>query len=147
MDPAGVKFGLSRNLLQLDGGGIVMAADVLDAISELARRQALTGSPEFGTDFPHLLIANGIRQVLPTRELKKDVEEELQSFCNVRGRSRRNGAWHRPGFINDSVERKLSKGRSLVVDPPSGRVPIMPWAEEKRNYRLGPSTNITFGNA
>src|SRR5262249_45310185 len=36
MDPAGVKFGLSRNLLQLDGGGIVMAADVLDAISELA---------------------------------------------------------------------------------------------------------------
>src|SRR5262245_37750698 len=43
MDPAGVKFGLSRNLLQLDGGGIVMAADVLDAISELARRQTITG--------------------------------------------------------------------------------------------------------
>ncbi|HYR86431.1 MAG TPA: hypothetical protein VE422_20255 [Terriglobia bacterium] len=42
-----------------------------------------------------------------------------------------------PGFLNDSFERKLSKGRSLVVDPPSGRVPIMPWAEEKRNYRLG----------
>ena len=42
-----------------------------------------------------------------------------------------------PGFINDSFERKLSKGRSLVVDPPDGRVPIMPWAEEKRNYRLG----------
>src|SRR2546422_3170693 len=42
-----------------------------------------------------------------------------------------------PGFINDSFDRKLSKGRSLVVDPPNGRVPIMPWAEEKRNYRLG----------
>jgi len=42
-----------------------------------------------------------------------------------------------PGFINDSFERKLTKGRSLVVDPPNGRVPIMPWAEEKRNYRLG----------
>ena len=41
-----------------------------------------------------------------------------------------------PGFINDSFGRKLSKGRSLVVDPPSGRVPIMAWAEEKRNYRL-----------
>jgi hypothetical protein len=41
-----------------------------------------------------------------------------------------------PGFLNDSFERKLTKGRSLVVDPPSGRVPIMPWAEEKRNYRL-----------
>jgi hypothetical protein len=41
-----------------------------------------------------------------------------------------------PGYLNDSFERKLSKERSLVVDPPSGRVPIMPWAEEKRNYRL-----------
>jgi len=80
MDPAGIKFGLSRNLLQLDGAGIVMAADVLDAISELARRQTLTG-PRFGTDFPHLLIANGIRQVLPPRVLNKDVEEELESFC------------------------------------------------------------------
>jgi len=57
-----------------------MAADVLDAISELARRQTLTG-PRFGTDFPHLLIANGIRQVLPPRVLNKDVEEELESFC------------------------------------------------------------------
>lgn len=41
-----------------------------------------------------------------------------------------------PGFISDTFERKLSKGRSLVVDPPSGRVPIMAWAEEARNYRL-----------
>ena len=41
-----------------------------------------------------------------------------------------------PGFANDTFSRKLDKGRSLVVDPPSGRVPIMPWAEEKRNYRL-----------
>jgi hypothetical protein len=41
-----------------------------------------------------------------------------------------------PGFITDAFERKLSKGRSLVVDPPSGRVPILPWAEESRNYRL-----------
>src|SRR5215510_393818 len=41
-----------------------------------------------------------------------------------------------PGFLNDSLGRNLTKGRSLVVDPPSGRVPIMPWAEERRNYRL-----------
>ena len=41
-----------------------------------------------------------------------------------------------PGFANDTFRRTLDKGRSLVVDPPSGRVPIMPWAEEKRNYRL-----------
>ena len=32
--------------------------------------------------------------------------------------------------------RSLPKGPSLVVDPPSGRVPIMPWAEERRNYKL-----------
>ena len=39
-------------------------------------------------------------------------------------------------FLNDTSDRNLTKARSLVVDPPSGRVPIMPWAEEVRNYRL-----------
>ena len=41
-----------------------------------------------------------------------------------------------PGFIADTFGRTLTKGRSLVVDPPSGRVPIMPWAEQQRDYRL-----------
>jgi hypothetical protein len=81
MDPAGVKFGLSRNLLQLDGADIIIAADLLDALSDLARHQMVTGSPRFGTDFLHLLLADGIRQVLPPRVLEKDVEEELDSFC------------------------------------------------------------------
>lgn len=41
-----------------------------------------------------------------------------------------------PGTPNDTAGRKLTKGRSLVVDPPNGRVPILPWAEQRRNYRL-----------
>jgi hypothetical protein len=41
-----------------------------------------------------------------------------------------------PGFLNDTTDRTLAKGRSLVVDPPNGRVPIMAWAEERRNYKL-----------
>jgi hypothetical protein len=41
-----------------------------------------------------------------------------------------------PGFLNDLSDRKLTKNSSLVVDPPNGRVPIMPWAEERRNYKL-----------
>jgi len=41
-----------------------------------------------------------------------------------------------PGFLTDLSDRKLTKNPSLVVDPPSGRVPIMPWAEERRNYKL-----------
>jgi hypothetical protein len=41
-----------------------------------------------------------------------------------------------PGFLTDSTDRELAKGTSLVVDPPSGRVPIMPWAEQRRNYKL-----------
>jgi hypothetical protein len=41
-----------------------------------------------------------------------------------------------PGFLTDSSDRELSKGRSLVIDPPSGRVPIMAWAEARRNYKL-----------
>ena len=39
-------------------------------------------------------------------------------------------------FLNDTIDRKLTKGRSLVVDPPNGRVPIMSWAEERRTYKL-----------
>ena len=39
-------------------------------------------------------------------------------------------------FLTDRSNRQLAKGRSLVVDPPNGRVPIMPWAEQKRNYKL-----------
>jgi hypothetical protein len=39
-------------------------------------------------------------------------------------------------FLTDTSDRKLTKARSLVVEPPSGRVPIMPWAEEASNYRL-----------
>ena len=40
-------------------------------------------------------------------------------------------------FLNDTTGRALTKeGRSLVVDPPDGRVPIMPWAEERRDYKL-----------
>jgi len=40
------------------------------------------------------------------------------------------------GFLNDLSDRQLTKAASLVVDPPNGRVPIMPWAEERRNYKL-----------
>jgi hypothetical protein len=39
-------------------------------------------------------------------------------------------------FLTDTTDRTLSKARSLVVEPPDGRVPIMPWAEERRNYKL-----------
>ncbi|MBM3770022.1 MAG: hypothetical protein FJW27_01800 [Acidimicrobiia bacterium] len=39
-------------------------------------------------------------------------------------------------FLNDMQGRKFTKGRALVVDPPSGRVPIMEWAEKQRDYRL-----------
>jgi hypothetical protein len=39
-------------------------------------------------------------------------------------------------FLTDSSDRQLTKRTSLVVDPPNGRVPIMAWAEERRNYKL-----------
>ena len=39
-------------------------------------------------------------------------------------------------FLTDTTDRQLAKATSLVVDPPGGRVPIMAWAEERRNYRL-----------
>jgi hypothetical protein len=39
-------------------------------------------------------------------------------------------------FPMDAAGRKLAKRRSLVVDPPSGRVPVQKWAEDKRDYDL-----------
>jgi hypothetical protein len=40
-------------------------------------------------------------------------------------------------FLNDTTGRALKpEARSLVVDPPGGRVPIMPWAEQRRNEKL-----------
>jgi hypothetical protein len=55
-----------------------VTADVLDAISALARRQVL---------IPYPLISEAIPQVLPPRELEKDVEGEIDSFCKGIGRA------------------------------------------------------------
>jgi hypothetical protein len=87
MEPAGIKFGLSRNLLQLDGAAVILTPDALDAISELAQRQVLTGSADFGSNFPYPLIGEAIPQVMPPRELEKDVEGEIDSFCQGIGRA------------------------------------------------------------
>jgi hypothetical protein len=87
MEPAGIKFGLSRNLLQLDDAGVMIAPQVLDAISELARRQTLSGSLQYGRDFPHYLLADAIQQVLPPRFVEEDVEPEIESFCKSAGRA------------------------------------------------------------
>jgi len=39
------------------------------------------------------------------------------------------------GFTEDPTTRSARR-RSLVVDPPDGKVPVMPWAEAKRDYNL-----------
>jgi len=39
------------------------------------------------------------------------------------------------GFAEDIATRSPRR-RSLVVDPPDGKVPVMPWAEAKRDYDL-----------
>jgi hypothetical protein len=44
-------------------------------------------------------------------------------------------------FPVDVTGRKLTPRRSLVVDPPSGRVPVMPWAEKTRDYNLAHITD------
>jgi hypothetical protein len=44
-------------------------------------------------------------------------------------------------FPVDATGRKLLKRQSLVVEPPSGRVPVMPWAEEKRDFNLARITD------
>ena len=40
-------------------------------------------------------------------------------------------------FLTDTAGRQLTKATSLVVDPPNGRVPIMPWAERDAKLQAG----------
>lgn len=35
--------------------------------------------------------------------------------------------------FDDTAPRRVARRRSMVVDPPSGRVPVLPWAEAKRD--------------
>ena len=35
-----------------------------------------------------------------------------------------------------TITRSASDARSMVIDPPDGRVPVMKWAEDKRDYDL-----------
>src|SRR3954466_3001910 len=39
MHPAGIKFGLSQGLLELNGAGVVLSPPLLESISEMARRK------------------------------------------------------------------------------------------------------------
>jgi hypothetical protein len=39
MHPAGIKFGLSHGLLQLEGAGVVLSTPLLESISSMARRK------------------------------------------------------------------------------------------------------------
>ena len=39
MHPAGIKFGLTHGLLELDGGRVVLSSPLVESISEMARRK------------------------------------------------------------------------------------------------------------
>ena len=39
MHPAGIKFGLSHGLLELDGSRVVLSSQLIESISEMARRK------------------------------------------------------------------------------------------------------------
>lgn len=40
------------------------------------------------------------------------------------------------GDFADSAPRRNQRRRSMVVDPPNGRVPVLPWAEAERDLNL-----------
>lgn len=41
-----------------------------------------------------------------------------------------------PAHWTEHDSPKSARRRSMVVDPPDGRVPVLPWAEAKRDYDL-----------
>jgi len=70
MKPAGLKFGLSHNLLALNGTGAVIAPKALDCMSEMARRLMLNGVPLFGTDFGDRIMGDGIAHLVQPHLLR-----------------------------------------------------------------------------
>ena len=47
------------------------------------------------------------------------------------------GTGRNASFLTDTTDRQLTKEKvARCRHPPNGRVPIMPWAEERRNYKL-----------
>ena len=63
MHPAGIKFGLSLDLLQLRGAAVVVADQLLESISVEARRRIHEGEPVTGTDIWDEVVNEGLGKV------------------------------------------------------------------------------------
>jgi len=61
--PAGIKFGLSLDLLQLRGAAVVVADQLLESISVEARRRIHEGEPVTGTDIWDEVVNEGLGKV------------------------------------------------------------------------------------
>jgi hypothetical protein len=64
MEPPGLKFGLSRDLLQLSHESVIVSDVVLEAISQTARGRVVTGPVSLGHDFSNHVIFDGMRHLL-----------------------------------------------------------------------------------
>ena len=62
MHPAGIKFGLTHNMLQLRGSEVILSDKLLDQMSAAARRQ-LRGKRIDGSDLLDDVITRGLRKM------------------------------------------------------------------------------------
>ena len=63
-------------------------------------------------------------------------EAPIGSAATSGGRAARARAWRLPANSPIHNHKVSERRRSMVVDPPDGRVPVMKWAEDKRDYDL-----------
>ena len=78
MHPAGIKFGLSLDLLQLRGAAVVVADQLLESISVEARRRIHEGEPVTGTDIWDEVVNEGLGKVFERTDAPR---QEVVPFC------------------------------------------------------------------
>lgn len=103
MHPAGIKFGLSNDLLQLRRADVVVSDPLLESISAEARRRIHEGEPVTGTDIWDEVVNEGLANVFertdaPRQEvvpffmgLDRVVCESLMPFAERAGIGRKIG--------------------------------------------------------
>ena len=106
---------------------LAMAAVAMVASSDNLAGQAPRGRKVAGCDY------------MPTPEFNRCALEKAKAFTPPRtpdGKPDLQGAWETPGgaynFEGPAAASQSGRSRSMVIDPPDGKIPYLPWAQGHR---------------
>ena len=123
MHPAGIKFGLTHNMLQLRGSDVVLSDKLLEYISAAARRQ-LNGKRIDGSELLENVITRGLSRMklVATQETRGEstsffVKVEVVLFETIYPYAERAGIGYRQGrtfYFTRDFAAELSKSKKSM---------------------------------